>query len=34
MIGCHEKDVHVCGLKNAEVFYFNNVWWDHLSLVE
>ena len=30
MIGCREGEVHDCCLKNYGVFYFSNVWWDHI----
>ena len=29
MIGCREREVHYCCL----VFYFSNVWWDHIPEV-
>ena len=30
MIGCWEGEVHYCCLKSYGIFYFNNVWWDHI----
>ena len=30
MIGCCEGEVHYCCLKSYGVFYFSNVWWDHI----
>ena len=30
MIGCREGEVHDCYLKSYGVFYFSNVWWDHI----
>ena len=30
MIVCCEGDVHYCCLKSYGVFYFSNVWWDHI----
>ena len=30
MIGCLEGEVHYCCLKSYGIFYFNNVWWDHI----
>ena len=30
MIGCCEGEVHYCCLKKCGVFYFSNVWWDHI----
>ena len=30
MIGCREGEVHDCCLKSYGVFYFCNVWWDHI----
>ena len=30
MIGCCEWEVHDCCLKSYGVFYFSNMWWDHI----
>ena len=30
MIGCREREVKDCCLKSCGVFYFSNVWWDHI----
>ena len=30
MIGCREREVHDCCLKTYGVFYFSNVWCDHI----
>ena len=30
MIGCCQGEVHYCCLKSYGVFYFSNVWWDHI----
>ena len=30
MIGCLEREVRDCYLKSYGVFYFSNVWWDHI----
>ena len=30
MIGCREGEVRDCCLKSYGVFYFSNVWWDHI----
>ena len=30
MIRCREREVHDCCLKSYGVFYFSNVWWDHI----
>ena len=30
MIRCCEGEVHYCCLKSYGVFYFSNVWWDHI----
>ena len=30
MIGCREGEVHDCCLKSYGVFYFSNVWWNHI----
>ena len=30
MIECREREVHDCCLKSYVVFYFSNVWWDHI----
>ena len=30
MFGCREGEDHDCRLKSYGVFYFNNVWWDHI----
>ena len=29
-IGCREGEVRDCYLKSYGVFYFSNVWWDHI----
>ena len=31
MIGCCEMEVQYCCLKSCGVFYFSNVWWDHIA---
>jgi len=33
MIGCREGEVHDCCFKSYAVFYFSNVWWDHIPEV-
>ena len=30
MIGCREGEVHDYRLKSYRVFFFSNVWWDHI----
>ena len=30
MIGCCEGEVRECCLKSYRVFYFSNIWWDHI----
>ena len=30
MIGCREGEVRDCCLKSYGVFYFSNLWWDHI----
>ena len=31
MIGCREEDDSDCCLKNCEVIYFSNMWWNHIA---